>query len=188
MKKLKDKINFLTWEQFEPQQAENYHQQNATLDKWGKRVASNSFINKKHFITNLYTDFYGDESNFFYCYENNGDSIKDMVGAVIITPPTHKGNNASIDYIVVNPNKQNNGIGTRMIKSITNNPEFFAGRSHIGSFEAVVRESDIAPQMIFVKNHYTMAPKIHPENTPDSADMYLKFFAAKRTQISDKEM
>ena len=102
MKKLKDKINFLTWEQFEPQQAENYHQQNATLDKWGKRVASNSFINKKHFITNLYTDFYGDESNFFYCYENNGDSIKDMVGAVIITPPTHKGNNASIDYIVVN--------------------------------------------------------------------------------------
>ena len=63
-------------------------------------------------------------------------------------------NNSFMNYIVVNPNRQGRGIGTRMLRSITDNMEFFTGNEQDNVLSANVFYSNKASRKMFEKNDF----------------------------------
>ena len=158
MKTLEDKTNLLTWIQYDENNAEETILLKAhnKLKAWSPRIADGGNYSDPHnYLSNLYIDNYSDNGNMFFCYEYSDFTENNiLVGMAIITPPYKQGMNASIDYIVVDPNKHSRSIGTRMVSSITHNPEFFVEQSNISRFEAVVNTDNLSAQLIFIKNKY----------------------------------
>lgn len=171
MDQIYDEKNFLTWIKLNtkelsesisddpnasiPSGAQRIISANKTIDKWSTYIYKDP-----HYVSNLYMDNFIDSSNMFYCYAHNPNNGKEfLVGVAIITPPIHKGNRADIDYILVDPRKQNQGYATRMIASISQNPEFFAKRGHKAGFVSTIREDNIPAIMSHINNDYDMTNK-----------------------------
>ena len=71
-------------------------------------------------------------------------------------------NNLKILYLLINPDYQNRGIGTRMIKSIVDNQQFFSHTAKTQGITGDIHKDNIASQKAILKNHfnvYTPAPK-----------------------------
>ena len=179
MNKFFDKNREMIWEKF-IEDPENpslvFSNRNNLLDRWAKKTHE-TYGDKSHFVTSLYSDFLGGESDMFYCLKPEEQGEPTLIGAVIITQPIYKGNNAVIEYIIVDPRQRNSGYATRMVQSITNNKQFFAGANHKGSFEAVVNENNIPSQMVFIKNNYEAITK----STLVGNSQNLRFFATERS-------
>ena len=62
--------------------------------------------------------------------------------------------NLRIEYIVVNPDKQNMGVGTRMIKSIINNQKTLSNYKHINGITTDIDNENTASQKAFLKNNF----------------------------------
>ena len=63
-------------------------------------------------------------------------------------------NNLRIEYIIVNPNKQNMGIGSRMIKSIINNQDTLSSNKPTNGIVSDIDNENIPSQHAFLKNHF----------------------------------
>jgi len=142
----------LSWERYDEadhSKSEWYAELNKQLNNWRSE-------NIKQYIT--YSIPVGDQmmafldinSGLYFCFEN-----RDLVGVVFMTEPFNDEFDASmIEYIVVNPDAQGRGVGTRMIKSIKDNPMFFTSGKHRGKIQASVKPSNIASQKAFLKNGF----------------------------------
>lgn len=64
-------------------------------------------------------------------------------------------NNLKILYLIVNPEYQNLGIGTRMIKSITEHQEFFSQGKKTFGISTNIHNENIPSQRAFLKNKFT---------------------------------
>jgi RimJ/RimL family protein N-acetyltransferase len=78
-------------------------------------------------------------------------------------------NNTDIDYLVVVPPAQNKGVGTRAVRSITHNMDFFAAESPVSTIYTQIHKDNKPSQAIFRKENfkiYTM-PELQPNCSLD---------------------
>ena len=68
-------------------------------------------------------------------------------------------NNSRLEYLVVNPSMQGNGIGTRTVRSILNNLDFFAGDFKHNTVETLVHEENIASNKVMKRNGFELLYK-----------------------------
>jgi GNAT superfamily N-acetyltransferase len=74
-----------------------------------------------------------------------------------------------INYLVVSPKVQGRGIGTRVVKSIMNNPNFFREENENIVYSANIHYSNIASRKVFSKNNFS------PVNYYDEDGSYTGF-------------
>lgn len=194
MQQFYDNKTFLTWAKLNTHTMEDEPRTlsaNAKISKWSTYVHKDP-----NYVPNLFMDNFSDSSNMFYCYGHSEENGKEfLVGVAIITPPLYKGNRANIDYILVDPRRQGQGYATRMIASISHNPEFFVQQGHTAGFQSIVKEDNVSAIMAHVNNNfgqsskYTLNDKINEENKAhpqysingepqevESLPSYLRFF------------
>lgn len=63
-------------------------------------------------------------------------------------------NNADIDYLVVVPNAQGHGVGTRAVYSITHNLGFFAPENPIETITSQIHMKNTASKIVFARNGF----------------------------------
>ncbi len=63
-------------------------------------------------------------------------------------------NNTDLNYLIVIPKAQGRGVGTRMLCSIKNNPQFFSQNPLTKTTSAIVHKNNIASQTIFKRNDF----------------------------------
>ena len=63
-------------------------------------------------------------------------------------------NNACINYLVVNPQMSNRGIGTRVVRSITSNLPFFVPDKNNNAITTYVSEHNEPSKKVFAKNGF----------------------------------
>lgn len=64
-------------------------------------------------------------------------------------------NNTSIDYLVVIPPAQNRGVGTRAVKSITHNMEFFAPDKKVRTVNTQIHKANKPSQAVFRRDSFS---------------------------------
>ncbi len=99
-----------------------------------------------------------------YCYIALDEENKPL-GIVDVSTHYMTPERAIIEYLVVNPRLTGMGIGTRMIKSITHNTEWFAQKDKISSWEVDIDKNNMPSQRAFLKNRFVIHPatEIPPE-------------------------
>lgn len=156
-----DEQLYLRWEELNPNTLEDDKKSqsaHAKLTKW-----STYLYQDPNYVSNL-IDHFIDEGSIFHCYgfsDTNGKEF--FLGTAIITPPASKNNKAMIDYIIVDPRKQNKGYGTMMFTSIANNPEFFVGQRHTTGFQGIINSDNVPAIMASIKSgKFNTAPHNNP--------------------------
>ena len=91
-----------------------------------------------------------DRKGMYYAYENDK-----LVGVVLLTHAEKGYSFATIEYIVVGPEAQGKGVGTRMINSIKSNPQFFIN-DYQGKIDAYVNSDNMPSKRAFLKNKYVL--------------------------------
>ena len=59
-----------------------------------------------------------------------------------------------VNFLVVNPDMQGQGIGTNSLRSLDNNRQFFVGDKEYNSLYATINQNNIASRKAFEKNGY----------------------------------
>ena len=106
-------------------------------------------------------------SNLYFCYDN-----QNFVGVTFLSEPHGDNDYSTIEYLLVNPNFYNKGIGTRMVSSISKNTDFFFGKNHGSGLMASVEESNKKSGNVFSKNNFNMIGR----NCSDAGRVYSIFF------------
>ena len=145
------------------------------LRTWSKDQAVQRFIAQKFSLDLIFKSFICDAknhcvkyySNLYFCYEN-----KNVVGISFLSQPHGDNDYSTIEYLLVNPNFYNKGIGTRMVSSISKNTDFFFGKNHGSGIMASVEETNKKSENVFSKNNFSMIGR----NRSDAGRVYSIFF------------
>lgn len=119
-----------------------------------------------------------------YCYYAMDDKDR-PIGIVDISTNDNRPNEAYIEYLAVNPNMTGRGIGTRMIKSIIDNGEWFSHNFHVKKWDVSIHKENTASKKAFLKNkfkQYTPAETVGLFTNPVLNRYY---FARPRTHTLD---
>lgn len=73
-------------------------------------------------------------------------------------------NNTMVDYLVVLPEYQGRGIGTRIVSSITRNPEFFGGIVPTNAMLTCIAGDNIPSQKVFNRNGFGLVEREKSED------------------------
>ena len=82
------------------------------------------------------------------------DENKTPLGIVEVSTSSVLPNRATIEFLVVNPKLNGQGIGTRMISSIQNNTEWFAQNDKINRWVVSIDNSNEPSKKAFLKNKF----------------------------------
>ena len=63
-------------------------------------------------------------------------------------------NNSSINFLMVNPHMQNRGIGTRAVKTILDNMDYFTTNDENNAMQSLIHYKNVASQKVFRKNDF----------------------------------
>lgn len=83
-------------------------------------------------------------------------------------------NNLFLSYNVVNPKHHNEGIGTRVLQSVKNNLEFFAGEN-CNNLQMIVDKSNLASHRVVYKNGFR---RLNPAKNKDT-DFSIYYFSPR---------
>ncbi|MGN0961205.1 MAG: GNAT family N-acetyltransferase, partial [Christensenellales bacterium] len=127
MNKLEDEKNLLLWLKSSELNSELGKNISNEVNSWSKSTKVKRYITSamplddflKTFTTTTLKNSKPNDS-LFYCFEDN-----QLVGAILLGNASFAPSIYHIDYLVVNPKLHNKGYGTRMIKSVISNPDFF---------------------------------------------------------------
>lgn len=188
MKKLTDKNQSLDWllidyeEDYKKEENRDFIKEELQeLNTWGSNniseyISEQSLGDFLYDMCDIYNDHY-DKTQCFHllAYENsiligtallsiNSKDIKTAFNSYTLP------NNLKILILVVNPNKQNTGIGTRMIKSIIDNQVFFSKEINTFGISTDIHNKNISSQKAFLKNNFTVY------NPPQKSPKYSRYF------------
>lgn len=156
MGKFLDTDTSLQWKRFNSNNPKQFSSYNKIIDSWSSNAGVKKYITTSdpRPVTCMFMDFLGEESNIFYCFEDER-----LIGTAFISGPYSNTDSATIEYIIVDPKAQGRGLATRMIKSITNNPKFFIGEKYNGKIVASIHKENIGSQKAFLKNSFQVVKK-----------------------------
>ena len=175
MKKIIDKDTSLVWHIYPTKEVLKKYRKETKFKNITAELNSWISPNIDYFITSLHQMPLGNylSENLITHHRINDDKGKNMylllayddnnlVGVVILSNKENdisndlklgdNQENMIIDYIIVNPNYQNMGIGTRMIKSIQSNQKVL-GKSTEG-ITTVIDNENSHSQRAFLKNNF----------------------------------
>ena len=204
MKKLVDKDVDLVWNIYSTKEIVKKYKKDTKFIDITNQLNSWVSENIDYFITSLYLSSLGN----FICdklittYHLNINKAQNMylllayddnnlIGVVILSDKEHdisddfklndSKNNLIIDYIIVNPEYQNMGIGTRMIKSIQANQKVL-GKSTEG-ITTVIDNENTHSQRAFLKNNFQIViPHSH------ICPYFSKYYYTSRIPDKNKEL
>ncbi len=93
-------------------------------------------------------------------------------------------NAVDINYLIVNPQFQNQGVGTRVIRSITENLEYFTTAKDISTVMAFVHGRNIASQKAMLKNKFK---KLVPSRYFNTEGYDTFFFTPREYEMQNNE-
>ncbi len=96
-----------------------------------------------------------------YLFDVNDDLCDDAEIMAVMSYSPSMGTQYTMDYNIVNKKYRGKGLGTAMLKSFIENPEFFTGREKIKAINATVREDNVASIKSLMKNGLTVVPGSH---------------------------
>ena len=162
MREFYDKDTDLHWYMTENKSdVEKFKNINKTINNWDS-PAIHQFIGDFSIADFMTVDFpmymVGNKPDTEHCYAYYAISDDGKpLGITDVSVVSSNPNAATIDYLIVNPSLTNRGIGTRMIKSITHNIEWFAQNTNIEKIEAVIDERNKPSIRAVLKNNYVVS-------------------------------
>ena len=177
MKEFIDKNTGLKWlifdcksKQFKSQDWELFIGLNHKLNNW-QSPNIEEFICGSYPLGDSLRIAVSNNSQIFFnnsCYQAFAFDNEQLVGTAILTTdkPKHVyledeiSDRLKINYIIVNPNYTNRGIGTRMLKSINDNQKLFCNSVKTKGTVAWVYPTNTASQKTFLKNKFTRFKKM----------------------------
>ena len=160
MERFEDKVNALGWLKYtnEINDLKDLYSVNKLehiIDRWTNNSNVEKFVSHGENLSYMFNKFLSDDDGIFYAFEG-----EKLVGVAFVSPPNRYYNYSTIEYLVVNPECHGRGIGTRMITSIKENPDYFVGKEHRGSYVAFVHGDNIASQKAFLKNKFQVVKRV----------------------------
>ena len=174
--KLIDEKNGLVWEKYDSKNWTKFGTQESVIDEWSNDEGVRRFVSKRRSISQHLTSLVTNKKNMFYAY--SGDRV---VGVVLIVRPEKDYEYATIDYIVVDPKLQGQGVGARMICSIKDHGEFFA-QGYKGKLDAFVDNHNFASKGALKKSGFVAAKPI----VSHGIDGYCRWYFEERSMTNDK--
>ncbi len=185
---LADKELELDWKRVTMENMSSYESFFQEMSTWSSDPAIKKYISSSITLDNLMKMFVRSRkesseksaANLYLCTDENGE----FVGFSYITTPIGQNPSSVVEYLIVNPNFRNKGVGTRMIKSIVTNSDYFnMGKSSDG-FSASVESCNIPSTHAFLKNKF----RVVSSNFSDTAKHYqvLYFSKERDRQASDE--
>ena len=117
------------------------------------------------------------KSNLYFCFNDNAD----FVGLAYISAPIGQNKHSTLEYIIVNPEFQRAGIGTKMVKSISTYINYFNNGNECDGIVSSVEQDNIASSRAFLKNNF----RVVSANTSDTGRIYNVFYLSARNKTSD---
>lgn len=160
---LLDKENGLRWLKYDKTDHTKFFRIGREVNSWSGYDNISKYVSKEDRINDVFVmlamsqDKYYD-ADIYYCF---ADSSQVPTGVVYLSNAKLGEPHAVIDTIVVNPGKQKSGIGSRMVKSITQNFNYFTYNPNTSKIFATVHVDNIASQKVFIKNKFKMLRPCH---------------------------
>ena len=132
------------------------------------------------FMTTKKFDDY-DREDFYYATQDNV-----LLGCVYITRPAppYLGS-VEFDYLVVNPRLRHQGIGTRMINSVTRNVNWFARNTFKEDITTLINEKNYNSKNAFLKCNYKVVKDYRI--TAGHGEKHFEKFYFRPRQIENEE-
>lgn len=148
-----DKKNNLVWHSVNQSNVQNFENHFAEIDTWSSNNNIRKFIFSKMPLGKVFKESIPSKEStptrLYICTKD-----KDLIGLTLLSLPMGNNNFSTIEYIIVNPNFQNMGYGTKMIKSISKNLDYFSNKNGNKALISSVNISNYASQKMFIKNEF----------------------------------
>lgn len=115
--------------------------------------------------------FINNPSGYLFDSKDNLFDDVEVLGTMSFSPCSNKGN-YTIDYSVVNEKCRGKGVGTAMVKSFIENPDFFTYGRKLNTIYASVREDNKSCQAVLKSLGFALAPHYGRIGTPNSGKKY----------------
>ena len=159
---------------------EKYFEQMST---WSNSMGVKRFIASKTPINEIFREYVVSEkpasmvgkNNLYFCFDDNAS----FLGLAYMSSPMGNSSYSTLEYIIVNPEFQGKGIGTRMVKSISTYMDYFNNGNQSGGIISSVEVENIASSRAFLKNNY----KVVSANTSDTGREYNVYYLSARKNV-----
>jgi len=141
-----DNKNFLLWKNYRDILDKETHTTISTINKWSDNENVKKFLSSTTPIGSSMTQRLGNNSNLYLCYDFN----QNLIGALHLNSQNQI---VTIEDMIVSPELQNLGIGTRMITSLKDNAEFF--QTEHKKISSIVNNDNIASMRVIEKTGFT---------------------------------
>ncbi|MGN0961206.1 MAG: GNAT family N-acetyltransferase [Christensenellales bacterium] len=180
-----DENNDLTWNRINLENLSYYQEQFKQIGEWSSNPNVQRFIASKTPLDKLFESMLPKNSspnNFtglFLC-----SNKEKLIGLIYTTSPLGEYKHTTIDYIIVNPELQGKGYGTRMIKSIKDNILYFSNQYNPEGIISSVEEENISSCKAFESNGFKQIDK----NTSSTGRLYkIYYFKSPITKNTEEK-
>jgi RimJ/RimL family protein N-acetyltransferase len=175
----------LCWNRISSDNVAEYEEYFDEMLEWSKDDGVKRFIASQMPINKLFRYCVSENSpsnrakcNLYFCFNENND----FVGLSYISAPLGTKKYSVIEYLIVNPEFQRQGISTKMIDSMSKHIKYFSnGYDSEGIMSSVEREN-IASSRAFERNGYSVIDT----NISDTGRNYLVYYLNVKENTCDK--
>lgn len=177
-----DNNSNLTWKCVNTENISEFSQEFKLLNSWSSSKDIQRFISRTVPLDTLFEMFTPDKDNntkgLYFAYDE-----KQFVGLIMVRTILSEEKQASIDYIITNPELVGKGYATRMISSAQNHIDLFCHGIHNDIISSSIEIENIGSRKAFEKNNFsTDITDIHYS----SGRKYLVYYSNPRQNISNK--
>lgn len=163
---------------------EKYFEQ---MSAWSDSMSIRRFIASKTPINEIFREYVVSEkpaslegkNNLYFCFDDSAS----FLGLAYISSPMGRNKHSTLEYLIVNPEFQGKGVGTRMVKSISTYMNYFNNGNQSNGMLSSVEEDNIASSRAFLKNNY----KVISSNTSDTGRKYNVYYLSARDIVSESD-
>lgn len=128
-------------------------------------------------VIKMITPSDGGIGKMFFCYEKD-----QFIGLIYTSTPTQE-NNATIEYVITNPNIRKKGYATMMLSSALQNKDYFFSKGFDSEIKASIEKQNTPSQKVFTKNGFVIDEE---GSYMSSGRLYNAFYSKPRTSTKEE--
>lgn len=174
-----DSTTGLLWKSITRETSELFPREFEEMHDWSSDEQIQRYIASRKTLDSvikMITPSDGGMGKMFFCYEKD-----QFIGLVYTSTPTQE-NDATIEYVITNPNIRKKGYATMMISSVLQNKDYFFSKDFDSEIKASIEKQNIPSQKAFTKNGFVQDKD---ESYVSSGRLYNVFYSKPR--ISTKK-
>lgn len=116
------------------------------VSTWDRDPAIKRYVDFDKSISEKFRDLIEEDKDYrsmYYCFN---DEV--LVGVVLLTSASEFSENNCVEYIITNPNARNCGMGTKMLRSVLSNTQYFF-KNNVTNVEAIIDERNVKSLVTF---------------------------------------